>query len=146
MWAKDYLRQIELFDLAIKNRQLERAKLLEMVSSAQTKCIKADLVDTSTNLHKGEDIIIEAMEIEMECLEAIGRYINLRHDVLDLLERLKDPLYVKVLHARYVELKSFAEIACDTGYSRDRIKHIHSDALLAFQYELKSRTKKGDVS
>ena len=49
--------------------------------------------------------------------------------ITDRISGINNKLYRKVLKKKYVEGLKLEQIACDIGYSYDRTKHIHGEAL-----------------
>ena len=52
--------------------------------------------------------------------------------IVDLILGMDNPIHVQVLYGRYVKGRSLSAIANELAYSYDRIKHVHGEALQAF--------------
>ena len=58
--------------------------------------------------------------------------IDLKHIITDQIRRLPDERHIKLLGMRYVDYKSFEQIAVELGYSFEYTLKLHGRALMAF--------------
>ena len=68
----------------------------------------------------------------------VDDYIDEKGRRIKLIEQLDDRLQYKVLHKRYVELKSLTEIADEENYSYVWISKVYSEAMKKVQNILNS--------
>ena len=121
MTAKEYLGQIRLFDVRIRDLKAEYEGLLSLPGC---DCSTAK-VQTSTRGDTIGDIVSKRKEIEQE----LNRIIFLRDKRLKLFDSLTDVLQYQVLYERYVHNKKIIDIADNLGYCERHIHAIHSKGL-----------------
>ena len=121
MTAKEYLGQIRLFDVRIRNLKAEYEGLLSLPGCDYSTA----KVQTSTRGDTIGDIVSKREEIEQE----INRIIFLRDKRLKLFDSLTDVLQYQVLYERYVHNKKIIDIADNLGYFERHIHAIHSKVL-----------------
>lgn len=134
--AKEYLARLRNADLKIEARRLEieQLKILATCSGG----LNTDQVNVKSS--KAADSmakkVIDFVDKEAELKKDIERLIELRHQIIDMIFKLEDVRYIEVLFKRYVQYKRFEQIACEMSFSYDRARHIHIEALRAFETKL----------
>lgn len=121
MTAKEYLGQIRLFDVRIRDLKAEYEGLLSLPGCDYSTA----KVQTSIRGDTIGDIVSKREEIEQE----INRIIFLRDKRLKLFDSLTDVLQYQVLYERYVRNKKIIDIADNLGYCERHIHAIHSKGL-----------------
>lgn len=131
--AKEYLVKLRNADLKIQARrfELEQLKVLATCSGS----LNTDKVNVKSS--KAADSmatkVIDYVDKEKELNEDINKLINLRHEVIDLIFKMDNNKYSELLFKRYVEYKHFERIACEMSFSYEWARHIHQEAIKAFQ-------------
>ena len=134
--AKEYLARLRNADLKIEARRLkiEQLKILAACSGG----LNTDKVNVKSS--KAADSmakkVIDFVDKEAELKKDIERLIELRHQIIDMIFKLEDVRYIEVLFKRYVQYKRFEQIACEMSFSYDRARHLHIEALRAFETKL----------
>lgn len=105
MTAEEYLDQIKKIDIMIVNKSRDYKRWVELASGMGDFSV-TERVQTSRNLHKGENAIISYVAIEQEINELRGK----RQAVIHTIERLPSAEY-KVIYKLYVEGYTLKEIA-----------------------------------
>lgn len=119
--AKEYLGQIRLFDVRIRDLKAEYEALLSLTGCDYSN----EKVQTSTRGDSVGDIVCKREEIAQE----LNRIVLLRNDRLRLFDDLVDVLQYRVLYARYVHNKKIFDIADSMGYCERYIHAIHEKGL-----------------
>lgn len=129
MSAKEYLTRLRLLSVEISNKkkELEECRKLSGIDYG------AERVQTSPKGDKLERQALKCLCLEEEIQSDIKIMIEIRHDIIKAIHALENIRYVQILHKRYVEYKSLHTIAAEMKYSYSRIKHLHGDALQAFE-------------
>ena len=142
MTAKKYLQGIRDLEMKIKHRQTQVNFLREKASAAQAIRYDKDIVKSSVSDSKLENDIATYTDIEREIEKAKLVFENRRNKIISEIHELEDGRYVNMLFKRYVEYKRYEKIADEMGYSFDYVKHLHGEALKAFNEKiLKDDTK-----
>lgn len=107
---------------------------LEDYRKYQERATKMTAIISDMPMNKGKsdkvgDNVPAMADIDKEYLDRWVEAERKRLYITSRIDRIKNELYRKVLKKRYVEGLKLEEIACETGYSYDRVRHIHKDAL-----------------
>ena len=116
--AKEYLGQIRLFDVRIRDLKAEYEGLLALPGCDYGN----EKVQTSTRGDTVGDIVCRREEIAQE----LNRIVLLRNERLKLFDDLVDVLQYRVLYERYVHNKKIFDIADSMGYCERYIHAIHA--------------------
>ena len=146
--AKEYLQQIELIDIRIQNKLDEQAHMRSIALSI-TSSLRPDPVSGSGAHDKIGDAMSKVVDLEAEIDREIDRLIDAKRDIEALLEGVKNPAQLRVLHLRYFgyydkeecrqHYPSLTEIADTMRYSERQVNNIHGNALQRVTELLKER-------
>ena len=130
---KDCLRRIRCLDVHID----QKIKELESLRAAAVRIGGANYArDPVTGGRKQEarytGIVERMVDLEREIEAEIDRFVDERHETINRIQSLDDPIYADILFQRYVEYKSLYEIAKEMRYSYSRMRHIFGEALREF--------------
>lgn len=133
MKHKDCLRRIRCLDVHID----QKIKELESLRSAAVRIGGANYArDPVTGGRKqcaGYTGIVERIvDLEREIEAEIDRFADERHEVINCIQSLENPLYSDILFQRYVEYKSLYEIAKEMKYNYGYTRQLFGKALQAF--------------
>ena len=138
MTAKEYLRQIELYDTHIKNKLDEVADLRSMVMHI-TSTLRPDGSTAKGGVSdKVGNTVAKIVDMEAEINADIDRFVDLKRDISELLDHITDPDELRLLHLRYFQYKQWEEIAVDMNYTYRNVCYIHSRALQSVSKLLES--------
>ena len=127
MTAKQYLEQLKIYNQAVqvKAGEVEEYKVL---ATRVTQAWDGLPIDKSA---KGSSLdwwyaklVDEGKELDL----LIDRFSNFREEVLALLAKLDDPMHSALLNLRYVQFKSWQDVAHEMGFSHQHIYRLSSDA------------------
>lgn len=90
-----------------------------------TQKLSGSVVQTSKDPHKYDRLV----ELEMEIDNAVDELIRVKGEVLSGIMRLEDGRHRKILRLRYVDGKTFEEIAVMIKYSYKQTRRLHAAAL-----------------
>lgn len=131
MTAKEYLRQIATLDAKIEHRQRELAELKSLASGIRSPQAGAK-VQSSPSGDKMAGIVSKWIDLEEEINDLIDQLVDAKHKIIGEIHQLSDSRYIRILEMRYVELKSWEEIAVAMHYTIRRVYQIHGYALQDF--------------
>lgn len=121
---------------------------LEDYRKYQERATKMTAIISDMPMNKGKsdkvgDNVPAMADIAKEYLDRWVEAERKRLYITSRIDQIKNELYRKVLKKRYVEGLKLEEIACETGYSYDRVRHIHKEALEEYRilYELDKEEK-----
>lgn len=133
MTAKQYLSQIRHLDTRINQRIREKELLQQEALSTGAIRYDKDRVQTSPDGTPRQLKLIEkAADMEAEINAMVDQMIDVRHIIIEQIQNLPDHRYVQILFKRYVEYKTFEQIAVDMSYTYKWVCDLHGAALDAF--------------
>lgn len=155
MRAKTFLLQVRKLDKLIENKLAEQAQW-QAVATSTTGSYGSDTgvrVQSSGNQQKMESAIVRYMEMDAEADREIARLIDIKRDVISVIEML-DSVQYDILHKMYIgviveydqrhpriEYKTLPDIADIYGKSYSWAKEKHGKALKNVQRILDAREK-----
>lgn len=134
--AKRYLQQIRLYDSHI-NTKIEELHHLKTMVTKITPTLKQDVVSGGSSQDKLSDAVAKIVDLEAEIDREIDRYAEARTAVTGTIDKVRDSRLHSVLSKRYVEHKTWEQIACDMGVSYQWVCKLHGIALQAVEKILK---------
>jgi hypothetical protein len=134
--AKEYLKQVELLDVKIRQKKIELAGLKEDATCTGAFDYSAEKVQTSAKADSMSNKVAKYVDLEKEIHEDIERFTELKHKVIGQIHMLDDITYMEILFKKYIEYKTLKDIAVEMKYSYGRTKHIHGFALEAFRIKV----------
>ena len=133
MKASSYLSRFYRLQQKIKHNKDEIAQRRELIASPTvTGEIKEDKIQTTLNLHRWEDAVVDIEHLNNELAIMINSYILQRQQIMKQINEMDLPLHAEILRGYYLQGKSLKQIAEENGYSHDDVRHAHSLALKEF--------------
>ena len=133
MKAKEYLKQVELLDVKIKQKKIELAGLREDAICTGAFDYSSEKVQTSAKADSMSNKVAKYVDLENEIHEDIERFTELKHKVIGQIHMLDKPKYINVLFKKYIEYKGLKEIAEEMHYTPEYVRRLHGWALLSFE-------------
>lgn len=126
--VKKYLRQIEILDRRITAKVEERQNVLDMLLRI-TPVMRDTTSGGAAGHDKLENGVVKLTAYEEEIRTDIERLIALKREISEVIDRVENPKRRAVLRFRYINYKSFEQIAVDMDMTERNIYHIHRKAL-----------------
>ncbi len=132
MTAKEYLRQVRFIDkridskLALVNRLRDTAESVTMTLSDMPR-------SDSPNLQRMEDTISKIVDLENDISHDIDKLVELKREVGMAISELSNPNEQLVLTYRYIDYRTWRQIAGVLDYSIRHVIRLHGQALLNFR-------------
>lgn len=112
--AQIFLEQVEKLDARIRNKLIEKQQWRE-IALGITGVTEGEKVQSSGAKSKMADAVIKCVDMEAEIDRLIDNLVDTKKDVIQTIEQLDSPIEYNVLHMRYIQYKSFQEIADHYG-------------------------------
>lgn len=132
MTTKEYLGQISRLDRMIKNKLTELSQLKEL-SCGLSGISTEERVQTTPNHDKIGTAYCKIEEMEENLDKLIDEYVDMKNIIIKQIDSIEDEIYYDILFSRYIEKKTFEEIATDMHYSFRNTTRLHGKALRAFE-------------
>ena len=127
MTAKEYLRQYKLMTARIRNREHDLAELREERESIS---INLDGMPHGTSLSdKTARLAAQLADAEEEIIELRSEAWSIRMEIVRTLNKIQTPEYNTLLYLRYIEGKTWEQIAVEMHYTFRHTTRLHGDAL-----------------
>ncbi|MCI5569837.1 MAG: hypothetical protein MR372_08290 [Lachnospiraceae bacterium] len=133
MTTKQYLGQIRILDIKIRQRQREAAELKLAATCTGSASAQGEKVQTSASGDKLLNAVARYVDLEAETQSMIDAMQKRRHKIIAEIQDLDDARYIQVLFKRYVEYKKFELIAVEMNYDYNWVKNLHGMALMSFE-------------
>lgn len=129
MNAKEYLSQAIWLDKSINNK-LEQMERLKAIAEKVTVDFTQEKVSGGkATTSPMEDATVKLIDLSHEINNDIDKLVDLKREILDVISQVEDVSYQLVLEMRYINNKSWDDVARCMGYDRRTIFRIHGKAL-----------------
>lgn len=132
MNVKAWLNRARNIDREIDSLLRERSEMRDMLFSV-TSNYEAIVVSGSKDPHKFDRLAILETEIDNQ----IDNLVSVKAEILRAINKLDDGRFRDVLRLRYLESRTFEQIAVEINYSYKQTCRIHGRALLKIEEALK---------
>ena len=132
MTAKQYLRQVKRLDNII-NAKLEQIEKLRAMSINISRVMSPDNIRSQENRSKTEKIIVKIIDLEREVTNDIDRLVDLKREIMQKIDAMEDDNYKVLLTLRYLNFKTWEEIAVEMDYTFQWVHQLHKRALIEFE-------------
>lgn len=139
MNAKEYLSQAIWLNQRI-NSKLEQKEQLEALAKRVTVNFTQEKVSGGRNTKSPmEDATVKLIDLCHEINEDIDDLITLKAEILEVTNKLKDPVSQLLLQMRYFQGKTWEDVAFELGYNNRTVFKIHGKALKEIEKILKGQ-------
>ncbi|MFI3236799.1 MAG: DUF1492 domain-containing protein [Lachnospiraceae bacterium] len=132
MKSKGQLEQIEVLNEIINEKLLQVSELKQLACSLGSIDYSAVRVQSSPSVGGKTNIVAKYVDLELEINQDIDDYVDKKNEIIKQIHKLQNVEHIKLLHDKYVQFKTFEEIAVDMRYSIRQIYRIHGSALQEF--------------
>ena len=138
MKASEYLRQLYMMNVVIRQKREELVAVREAAASVGTSYRTEEKGSGGGAVGEARfaKLCDKAMDIEKEIEKELGNYIEKQHLIINQIQGLEDSRHVEVLYLKFVKCKSLAEISEEMNYSYKQIKRIYRTALCSFEEKI----------
>lgn len=130
-WLLRAKRLDEEIEQLLETRDAEKARVTKI-----TQTLSGSVVQSSKDPHKFDRLV----ELELEIDRAVDELIRTKAEVLSGIMKLEDGRHRKILRLRYIDGKTFEEIAVDIKYSWKQTRRLHAAALVKMEEVLNEST------
>lgn len=126
MTTKEWFSRGRRLDAHINSLLSTRDKLWEGLTSTTAR-YTGDVVDGTKDPHKFDALAAMEDMIDRE----VDRLYAVKQEILEVVLRVNDTRYQDLLMKRYVDIKTWEQIAVEMNYTYRRITQLHGEALKA---------------
>lgn len=132
MNAKQYLRQVRRLD-NIVNAKLKQVEMLRAITTRMTANLTTDKVQESNIPDKISTLICKIVDLEKEITNDIDKLIDLKIEIMRKIDSIQNDNYRLLLTLRYLNFKSWEQIAVEMGFTFQWVHELHKRALIEFE-------------
>lgn len=137
MNAKEYLNQIRLYKNRLEHDMARLDELRALATATGSKELKADVVQSSIKNAGLEDTVGDLVDYERKIRADIDQYLRMKEKIISQINNLSagenTNKYIELLLRRYNLGEFFEEIARAMKYTPSHVRHLHREALEAFE-------------
>ena len=128
MTAKEYMEQARYLDMQI-NSNIEQVRTLNELATKVTTVYSDMPHSPNRNTGRMEETIAKIIDLESEIDRDIDALVDLKREIQTVINNIEDEKYRVLLELRYINQKSWEEIANQLGYDLRYTHKIHGRAL-----------------
>ncbi len=140
--AQEFLEQVEKLDAIIDNKLIEKQQWKDKALGI-TAQMDGERVQSSGVKDKMASAVERCVDVEAEIDVLVDKFIDVKKEVTQTIERLYSPMEYKLLHLRYIQYIPLIDIADLWGMEYTNITTMHGRALKNVQTMLEEK-KHGD--
>jgi hypothetical protein len=130
MTVKEYLNQIKVYQLKIENKKVQLAHIRDMATSLKRLNYNEKVQTSRESGDSIGDDVADIIEIENEIKADIIAFERIKLEVISTIDTVHDIKCYNVLYQKYVNNKSFDDIAEEMGYTDIRqVLRLHGKGL-----------------
>lgn len=126
MTAKEYLNRARGLEREVTQLREMKRRAYELATSSTAKPSQAP-----THGDGARDVFAAYAQYNAMLEERTAELLDVQRETLQTIERVPDSRYRQLLRARYLENKTWEEIAVQTSYSWRQVLRLHGEALRA---------------
>lgn len=130
--ARTYLEQAYRIDQRI-NSKIEQVASLHNLATKANSTLTDMPGSPNRNIHKMEDIIVKIVDLENEINQDIDMLVDLKTEIMQVIKKVDDLELQTLLEQRYLNFRTWEQIAVDMGYNVRHLYRMHDKALKAVQ-------------
>ena len=135
--AQMFLSRVKMIDALVEHKLIEQRQWKDLALSITANMGGEKVKSSSTTTSKMEDAVIKCIMIEEEIAAAVERLIAEKKAVVGLIEKLDSPTEYRILHMRYIQYISLADIATKMKKEYTWVTTVHGRAVKHVQDLLK---------
>jgi len=136
--AEDYLLQVRMLNKKINNKKIELSQLRSMTTSTSAP-ITGERVQSS---HAGDELgsmICKIVTMEQEIIEQIDRFVDLKQEIISVIEQCSEPDVYDVLHMYYIQELTWKQVSKKKRFTYQWIKELNRKGLEEVQTLLNNK-------
>lgn len=124
----DYLRRALVLDMEI-DADFERIQQLRALAERRTAAYGRERISGRGAVDSRMDVVARIVDAERKLDEKIDRMIAMREEIQDVIERVQDGRMRVLLKLRYLNGRTWEEVAEEMCYTTRNIYNLHAAAL-----------------
>ena len=140
MTAKEYMEQARYLDMQINSKIEQIRNLNELATKATT--VYSDMPHSpNRNTSRMEETVVKIIDLEREIDRDIDALVNLKREIMRVVNRIESAEYRTILEMRYLQFKKWEQIALLMSTDFRWVYRMHGRALNEVQKIINSPLK-----
>ena len=118
-----------MIDALVENKLIEQRQWKDLALSITANMGGERVQSSSTTTSKMEDAVIKCIMIEEEIAAAVEKLISEKKNAVRIMEALHSPTEYRILHMRYIQYISLADIADRLNREYTWVTTVHGRAV-----------------
>ena len=127
--AQIFLSRVEKIDALVENKLIERQQWKNLALCITANMDGERVKSSGTTTSRMEDAVINCITVEDEIAAAVERLIDAKKEVVRTIEKLNSPTEYRILHMRYIQYISLADIAEKLNREYTWVTTVHGRAI-----------------
>lgn len=127
--AQAFLARVEMIDTLVGAKLIEHRQWKDLARSITANMDGERVKSGSASTSKMEDAVVRCIMVEEEIASAVEMLIAEKKRVLQVIEQLYSPTEYRILHMRYIQYISLADIADRLGREYTWVTTVHGRAV-----------------
>ena len=128
-----FLERVEMIDALVANKLIEKRQWKDLALSITANMDGERVKSSSTTTSKMEEAVINCIMVEEEVAAAVENLITEKKNVVRTIEELHSPTEYRILHMRYIQYISLADIADKLNKDYTWVTTVHGRAMKHLQ-------------
>ena len=141
--AQEFLERVEKIDTLVENKLIEQRQWKDLALSITATMGGERVQSSSKSTSKMEDAVVKCIMIEDEIAAAVESLIAEKKKVVRTIEELNSPTEYRILHMRYIQYISLADIAVKLNKEYTWVTTVHGRAVKHVQNLLSKEKENG---
>ena len=133
MTTEEYLNSIQTYEKRIEIKTMELCRLKTMSNNVRKSNLDERVQNNTQSKHSVGDAVAKIIDLEKNVDSVVDDFIRKRNEIIKKLDGIKNVQYYQVLSLKYINNKTYKEIAELLGCSIMQINRIRQKAILEFE-------------
>ena len=127
--AQAFLARVEMIDTLVENKLIEQRQWKDLAMNITANMEGERVQSSSATTSKMADAVVKCIMIEEEIAAAVDKLIAEKKMVVRTIESLHSPTEYRILHMRYIQYISLADIAAKLNKEYTWVTTVHGRAV-----------------
>lgn len=133
MTTEEYLNSIQTYEKRIEIKTMELCRLKTMSNNVRKSNLDERVQNNTQSKDSVGDAVAKIIDLEKNVDSVVDDFIRKRNEIIKKLDGIKNIQYYQVLSLKYINNKTYKEIAELLGCSIMQINRIRQKAILEFE-------------
>ena len=133
MTTEEYLNSIQTYEKRIEIKTMELCRLKTLSNNVRKSNLDERVQNNTQSKDSVGDAVAKIIDLEKNVDSVVDDFIRKRNEIIKKLDGIKNVQYYQVLSLKYINNKTYKEIAELLGCSIMQINRIRQKAILEFE-------------